>query len=103
MVRVEGENPVSSNKASGVPSRGYRSGDSSAARYREGAAHGAGGGCGRGPALWGDTRLMVGGLWKTSQAEGSVPDPEPPALCTGLRAEVDCSAGADNVVDSELH
>lgn len=94
---------MSSNKASGVPSRGYRSGDSSAARYREGAAHGAGGGCGRGPALWGDTRLMVGGLWKTSQAEGSVPDPEPPALCTGLRAEVDCSAGADNVVDSELH
>lgn len=94
---------MSSNKASGVPSRGYRSGDSSAARYREGAAHGAGGGCGRGLALWGDTRLMVGGLWKTSQAEGSVPDPEPPALCTGLRAEVDCSAGADNVVDSELH
>lgn len=94
---------MSSNKGSGVPSRGYRSRDSSAARYHEGAAHGAGGGCGRGPALWGDTSLMVGGLWKTSQVEGSLTDPEPPALCTGLPAEVDCSAGADSVVDSELH
>ena len=94
---------MSSNKGSGVPSRGYRSGDSSAARYHEGAAHGAGGECGRGPALWGDTSLMVGGLWKTSQVEGSLTDPEPPALCTGLPAEVDCSAGADSVVDSELH
>lgn len=36
---------------------------------------------------------MVGGLWKDSQAEGSLPDPEPPALCTGLQAEVDCLLG----------
>ena len=51
---------MSSNKGSGVPSRGYRSGDSSAARYHEGAAHGAGGECGRGPALWGDTASWLG-------------------------------------------
>lgn len=34
---------------------------------------------------------------------GSLLDAEPLALCTGLRAEVDCSAGADSVVDSRLY
>ena len=33
---------------------------------------------------------------------GSLLDTEPLALCTGLPAEVDCSAGADSVVDSGL-
>ena len=111
MVRVEGENPFSSNKTSGVPTltRLQEQGPPGLPSVTMGLpavlAEDVVGlwRCGETPpSRWG-ARQREQGLWKEPRAECSIPDPELPALCTGLWAEVGCTAGARSVVGSELH
>lgn len=111
MVWVEGENPLSSNKTSGVPTltRLQEQGPLGLPSVTTGLHavlvedvvgiwHG-----GETPPSWWGARQREQGPWKDPRAECSIPDLEPPALCTGLWAEVGCTAGAHSVVGSELH